>query len=100
MSLYDLNLGNRVVSGSRQFKVIRLKKKTARLLIWVAVCSFVLFALIADGVISFSYRLTFLFFSLGVLLLSLIGIALLYRGLLDLFILKMSKKVNPPKKKN
>jgi hypothetical protein len=91
MNLYKLNLGSRKISNSREYKVIKLKTKIAQVLIWVTAIFFVASLLVNDGV--------FMFFSIGALVVSLIAIALLHTGLLDIFILKLSRKLEPPKKK-
>lgn len=92
MSWYRLNLGKKQISSSRQYKVIKLKIKTAKVLIWaIIIFSFSLL---------FINQSTWMFFSIGALLLILISLSgLLYAGLLDFSMLKLSRAINRPKKK-
>lgn len=91
MSLYQLNLGNIQASSYRQYKTIKLKKKIAKIflwlsaIIWLSVIIFLLTLIVKDEL--------FFVLAIGVFALNIIAIISLYGGILDVLIFRLSRKL-------
>lgn len=90
-SLYQLNLGNRVVSSYRQYKTIKLKLKINKIAILLAIVLFLLSLFVATG--------TLFYVSAGAFIVIVLTVFFLYRGKLDFMVLKLSRVIDPRKKK-